>query len=129
MARKVRARALVLAAALVVAASDAFGQVPAPRTYDATITTSPSQVLPVNNARYSLQFCNPSLTVYAAVCPTISGRTGSPLTCAFGGAGSVTIPPTFCRSIIAPDRSAKIPAAWNGVAQSGTIGLTIFETE
>src|SRR5262245_17478726 len=120
---------MVLVLAAVFAASNALAQVPAPRIYDATVTASPSQIIIANNARYSIQFCNPHKTAYVAVCPVTSGRTGLALTCVFQGAGSITLPPTWCRSISAPDRQSKIPSAWNGISESGTQVITIIETE
>lgn len=127
--RAMTARLAAVILAIAAAILPAVAQVPAPRVYDAAITAASSQVAPSNPTRFAIQFCNPSKSVYVAICPVTSGRTGVALTCTFGGAGSIQLPPGFCRSFQAPDRSAKLPTAWNGLTESGSSGLTIIEME
>lgn len=119
----------MLAAGLVAAASSALAQQPAaPFVWDAQVTTTPSQIIAASNARKAVEFCNPNASVSVAICPVASRRTGTALTCAFNGRGSITIAPSMCWGKYAV-AGGTLPSAWNGVAASGTVNITVFELE
>lgn len=99
-----------------------------PYVFPGTVSTSPSQVLPFNPSRQSLELCNPNQTIICAVCPAVSRKSPNPaITCALYGAGSVTIPPSWCwgKTVTTPN---KVKTAWNAVC-SGSGNFTAFETE
>lgn len=100
----------------------------APYDYDAQVTTAPSQIIPENAARKSIEFCNPNASITVAICSVTSRRTGAALTCAINGRGSVTLPPSTCWGKSAP-QGGTLPSAWNGVAASGTANITVLEIE
>lgn len=119
-----------LAAALVAAAifsGEAHAQ-SAPFVYDAQVTTTPSTVIPANNARKAIEFCNPNAAITVAVCPAVQRRTSAAITCAVNGRGSVTLPPSTCWSKSALT-GGTFPSAWSGVAASGSAFITIFEID
>lgn len=119
--------AAALAVAAIFCASEARAQ-SAPFVYDAQVTTSPSTIIPANNARKAIEFCNPNAAITVAVCPAVQRRTGAAIVCAVNGRGSITLPPSTCWSKTAMT-GGTFPTAWSGVAASGSPFITIFEIE
>lgn len=126
---------LLTAAALTAAAFSAQAQPtntsPAPPfDYPRTVTTSPTQVLPLNQARRTLELCNPNpvgSTTNCAVCPQVSRLNSATIPCTIGGAGSISLPPSWCwgKSVT---QGATLSTAWNAVC-SASSGFTAIETE
>lgn len=119
-------------AAVLAAATPSWAQTNTtaeqPFVFPGVVTTSPSQALPFNASRQTLEFCNPNATISCAVCPAVSRKSPNPaITCALNGAGSVTLPPSACwgKSVSTPN---KLKTAWNVVC-SGSGNFTAFETE
>jgi hypothetical protein len=102
-----------------------------PFVYPSTVSTSPVQVLPHNDQRRSVEFCNPNVSsssTNCAVCPVRSRSDGAAITCSVGGAGSVSLPPSWCwGKKVSPQESA-LKTAWNAVCSSSS-GFTALETE
>jgi hypothetical protein len=121
--------AALVAGAILFSVAPAIAQQPAaPFVYDAQVTTSPTQIIIQSNTRKAIEFCNPNASISVAICPAASRRTGNPLTCAYNGRGSITLPPSTCWAKYAV-AGGTLPSAWNGVAASGTANITIFELE
>lgn len=100
-----------------------------PYVFPATVGTSPAQIVPSVATRRSIEFCNPNATLTIAVCPVRSRSNSALITCAINGAGSVTIPPSWCWGKTAPLQGSTVPSAWNGVASGGGAAITVFTTE
>lgn len=127
-------RAMVVAA-LAVAATGALAQTNTtplpPFDRPATVGTSPVLVLPQNDARRSLEFCNPNIVgsaINCAVCPVRSRVNSGVITCAVGGAGSISLPPAWCWGKTSPQQGSALSTAWNAVCSSSS-GFTALETE
>lgn len=102
-----------------------------PYVFPNTVGTSPIQVLPFEPARQTVEFCNPNpigSAINCAVCPQISRKNPNPvITCAIGGAGSISLPPSWCwgKTVTTPN---KVKSAWNAVC-SASSGFTALETQ
>jgi hypothetical protein len=124
---------LLLILAALLAAFPALAQTNTtplpPFVRPATVGTSPVLVAPQNDARRSIEFCNPNVTAVIAVCPVRSRVDASAITCAVNGAGSVTIPPSNCWGKTIVTQSATLPTAWNAIADTAASKITVFETE
>jgi hypothetical protein len=126
--RKLTMRALCLIIILLTLATPAAAQ-QQPYFLAATVGTGAAQVVPANAARHRITFHNPNTTAKIAICPTL-GRTA--ITCAVGGAGSVTLLPydrvTFDQPAAAGS-SGSVPSPWNAISDTGGSALTIVEFE
>jgi hypothetical protein len=93
-----------------------------------TVATTPAQIMPRNDSRTSIEFCNPNASITCAVCPTLSRVNSAAITCAVNGAGSVTLPPSTCWGKEAASQASKLKTSWNAVCSSSA-AMTAFETE
>lgn len=121
-------RLYALVAAVLAAATPSLAQTNTtplpPFVYPLTVGTSPAQILPFQDRR-SVEFCNPNASITCAVCPQISAKNSAVITCAINGAGSVTLPPSYCWGKSGAPPSL-LNSAWNGVCSSSG-NLTAFE--
>ena len=81
------------------------------------LTAGGKEILAADANRNGVQFHNPDASIIAAVCPSNL----SPSI----GAGSLIILPGQTKTIIGND-FVKVNCAWNGIAQSGSIDLTVL---
>ena len=132
------AEALALAAGLLLGGGgwhSAFGQsqsLTPPFDYPPTLTTTPTQVLPIDPIRRRIIFFNPSATATIAFCPSQVTRAGATFTCAVNGAGSITLLPLA--SFVLDGGTVQGPplamgAAWFGVASAASTPATVLEFE
>lgn len=125
-------RFLLAAAALLALAVSAKAQsLPPPWDYPPTLTTTSTQVLPVNPARRRILFINPSATLSIAFCPSQVTRNGATFTCAVNGAGSITLLPlaSFMLDGGTPQGPAlSMGSAWFGVSTANA-PATVLEFE
>lgn len=122
---------IALALLCLVAVAPAAAQIP-PYDYPATIGTSPTQILPVNNLRKRLIFYNPNPTAFIAFCPIGPYRNDASITCAVNGAGSITLLPYGSFIIDAGTPSGPqlaMPQGWYGVANTASSAFTVLEFE
>jgi len=78
----------ILFVLLFAALSSAAYGIDQPYVYPQTVGTTASSVLPANPARKQIFFHNPNASATVAVCPAVSRKDGSAITCAVNGAGS-----------------------------------------
>lgn len=129
-------RTLVVAA-VMVAATASFAQTYGPPqsapeqpfVLPTTVGTSPVEIAPLNPARRSIEFCNPNATATCSVCPYRSRLDSSVITCAVNGAGSVTLPASWCWGKTTTPQTSTLKSAWYGVCSSSGQKLSVFETE
>ena len=103
-----------------------------PFDYPPTLTTTRTQVLPLDPARRRIIFFNPSSSASIAFCPSGVTRAGVPFTCAVNGAGSITLLPLG--SFILDGGTPQGPplamsAAWFGVSNAAGAPATVLEFE
>jgi hypothetical protein len=91
-----------------------------------TVGATPTQIMPRNDQRSSIEFCNPNASITCAVCPTLSRVNSAAITCAVNGAGSVTLPVSTCWG--KDVQGTKLKTSWNAVCSSSA-AMTAFETE
>jgi|ERR1700722_17717663 hypothetical protein len=121
--------------ALLAVSVTAFGQsqsLQPPFDYPPTLSTTPTQVLPLDPAQRRIVFFNPSSSASIAFCPSQVTRAGVAFACAVNGAGSITLLPMG--SFILDGGTPQGPplsmgVAWFGVASAAGVPATIFEFE
>lgn len=127
-----RVSSLILAAAMSLLAAASFAQVP-PYVHGTTVGTSPIQALATNPLRRKIYLFNPNASALLAYCPAGPNRdTGSAVTCAINGAGSITLQPytgMIIEGSLPSGQRLDLSSAWNVVANSGGSTYTAIDLE
>lgn len=97
-----------------------------PYTWPVSVGTSSAQVIGPDTTRRRIAFYNSSDTAKIAVCPTVSRKDSSLITCAVNGPGSITLLPYQSHQLDAVEPSS-VNTAWNAIASSAGSPLTVFE--
>jgi hypothetical protein len=103
-----------------------------PWDYPPTLTTTPTQVLPLDPVRRRIIFFNPSSSATIAFCPSQVTRAGVTFACAVNGAGSITLLPMG--SFVLDGGTPQGPplsmgTSWFGVANAPGVPATVMEFE
>ena len=121
--------AFLAVALLALAPSLANAQAAMPYAWPQTVGTTAAQVLPADDLRKTVYFRNVDATATIAVCPAVSRKDGTNITCAVHGAGSVTLTPGDSIRISGLGVNGEIPTAWNAIASAPGATLTALEFE
>lgn len=120
---------IVAAALLALLPSLAHAQAAMPYVWPQTVGVTSVQVLPANTARKQVFFHNPNASATVAICPAVSRKDGTNVTCTVNGAGSITLYPGDKVLITGIGGNPAVPSAWNGIASAPSSALTVFEFE
>lgn len=120
---------LVIIASVSIALAQTNTSPEQPYVWPQTVGTTSAQVLPSSLARKQIVFHNPNATATIAVCPAVSRKDSTSVTCVINGAGSITLVPGQFVTIAGVGAIPLLKSAWNGIASSPSSALTVFEFE